>query len=229
MRVLGIESSTSRSGVALVDGRGLLAERVFEHQQGLLVNLAPAIHGLIAEVDGRPPDGIAVSLGPGSFTGLRIGVATAKALAYAWNLPMAGVDTMDALAWTVWDALDERRGVLALVIRCRRGEVFGAVYEMTGVGPAAIRPVVCMRVEEFMSEVRAGGRVPVIAAGDAVALYRDAIEGSLPGVAFAPEEANAPSPFHVARIGRARLSAGEGDDPVMLAPRYHRRTYVGTD
>jgi tRNA threonylcarbamoyladenosine biosynthesis protein TsaB len=229
VRVLGIESSTGRSGVALVDDGGLVAESVFEHEQGLLVRLASAVGALVGAGDRRPVDGIAVSIGPGSFTGLRIGVATAKALSLAWNVPVAPVPTMEALAATARSALKQKETTLALMIRSRRGEVYGAVCPPAGDGSIPPLEVTCQSVEGFLAGLARLNARRLAIAGDAVTLYQDAIRQALPQVAVLPEEANAPSPSDVAGIGWDRLRQGEHANPIELAPLYCRRTYVGTD
>ena len=226
MRVLGIESSSSRSGIALVDGSGVVAEHVFEHEQGLLIGLAPAI----ARVVKQPGDveGIAVSIGPGSFTGLRIGVTTAKALAFAWRIPVAVVSTIDALAMTVAGSIADEDATMALMIRSRRDEVFGAVYAMARVAPTAVVPTRCLPVQEFLDAVAALDADGMIVAGDAVDLYRDRIDEMLAGARYVIPAMNYPSPTAVAWLGRDRLLRGQQVDALALAPEYLRPTYVGT-
>jgi tRNA threonylcarbamoyladenosine biosynthesis protein TsaB len=226
MRVLGIESSSSLSGIALVGGSGVIAEHVFEHNQGLLVGLAPAIATIVKQ----PSDveGIAVSIGPGSFTGLRIGVSTAKALAFVWRVPVAAVSTIDALAVTVAGSAEDQDAVMALMIRSRRDEVFGAVYAMARSAPTAVVPVRCLSVQEFLAAVDALDADRIIVAGDAAELYRDRIEASLSRAELAAPAVNYPSPTAVAWLGRDRLLRGQAEDTLALAPEYHRRTYVGT-
>jgi tRNA threonylcarbamoyladenosine biosynthesis protein TsaB len=229
VRVLGIESSSYRSGVAVVGAEGLIAESTFEHDQGLLVRLAPAIRELVCDGDAGSVDGIAVSGGPGSFTGLRIGVATAKTLAYAWRVPVVCVPTMEALLHTVLAVVDDPGYAVALMIRSRRGEVFGAAYEQGAAGPIALLDARCAAVDDFLSEVARIETPGVVIVGDAADLYRESVVRAMPRAAFVGKDADCPSALQVARIGRERLVRGESDDAVALAPRYYRRTYVDTE
>jgi len=112
---LGIETSTPTASIALMDDENLIAEVLFSGQMNLAEQLAPRIKELLAHEGVRLAglDGIAVSLGPGSFTGLRIGVATAKALAHAVGLPLVGVPTADAVAEAIGWASDKHRRAAA--------------------------------------------------------------------------------------------------------------------
>src|SRR5262245_54221583 len=103
MRILGMETSGEICGVAIVDGEGLVGELRFRHRMQLSERLLPGIEALREQVGISLGDleGIAVSTGPGSFTGLRIGVTTAKTLAWALGVPVAGVGTLHALAAAV--------------------------------------------------------------------------------------------------------------------------------
>jgi tRNA threonylcarbamoyladenosine biosynthesis protein TsaB len=98
-RLLALETSGATAGIALWEG-GVVAEARFEHQRQLSRDLAARVAALLAEADWAPGSlaGVAVSVGPGSFTGLRIGVTTAKSLAYALDLPAVPVSTLAALA-----------------------------------------------------------------------------------------------------------------------------------
>ncbi|HWP35399.1 MAG TPA: tRNA (adenosine(37)-N6)-threonylcarbamoyltransferase complex dimerization subunit type 1 TsaB, partial [Thermodesulfobacteriota bacterium] len=132
MKVLAIESSTPQAAVALVDGERLLAEMRVATRTGQAERLLPAIDRILGDsgVGLRDLEGLAVAMGPGSFTGLRIGLATVKGLAAALGLPVAGVPSLDALAWQVpWPAWP----VVAL-LDARRGELYGARFEPDGRG-----------------------------------------------------------------------------------------------
>lgn len=122
---LGIESSARQGGVALVRGSVVLAELLVPVTADYSEKVLPAVEELLARTGVSPEDigGIGVSVGPGSYTGLRIGSATAMGIARGWNRPAKGVPTLRALAL----AAPEDRPVLACA-RARDGEVFASAY-----------------------------------------------------------------------------------------------------
>ena len=99
MRILGIETATRAASVAVIADGKVLAESVRESPQTFSETLMPQVEEVIKVADAfNKLDAVAVSMGPGSFTGLRIGLATAKALAYAWGIKIIGVPTLWAMA-----------------------------------------------------------------------------------------------------------------------------------
>ncbi len=100
MRILGIETATRAASVAVIFDGKLLAESVRESPQSFSETLMPQVEEVIRAAGAfERLDAVAVSIGPGSFTGLRIGLATAKALAYAWGIKIIGVSTLQAMAY----------------------------------------------------------------------------------------------------------------------------------
>src|SRR5437588_5497338 len=141
--VLGIETSGPRGGVALLTESGC-EERRFDTRRSLGAELAPAIQALLDKAGlgpENPPDLVAVDLGPGSYTGLRVGLAAAKGLAFAWGRPLVGVRLVDALAR---QAPPGKKVVCAL--DAQRGEVWHCVLERGG---GSARLVSEPRISEF--------------------------------------------------------------------------------
>jgi len=150
--VLGTDSATPRAGVGIVKDGRLLARRVTPPDKNHSETLLGAIVDAMKEAGVRFSDiGLmAVGLGPGSFTALRIGVSTMKALSYAHDVPLVGISTLDVLAggllrkWrdfvpdggdsidTPWRRMVEKRAKVAAVIDARRGELYCAVYRLEG-------------------------------------------------------------------------------------------------
>ncbi len=211
MRVLALEASTLAGGVALLDGERLVAEYVLDvsltHSERLLATIDRVLDD--AGWAPRQLDGLAVAVGPGSFTGLRVAVSTVKGLALALSVPVAAVPTLDAMAAAVpFAALP-----VCAVIAARRNEVYASLYrwqagamqrqwEYLALTPAAL--------EERLTE-------PVIVAGDGVALIASPHARPLP----APRRL--PSPACVGILGLERLRAGEVVKAADLAPLYVRR------
>ena len=100
MTILGIETATMTGGVALLDEKRLISEYTLNVRTTHTARLMPALDQILKDssVDKSEIDGVAISMGPGSFTGLRIGLATAKGLALGLDIPLLGVPTLDALA-----------------------------------------------------------------------------------------------------------------------------------
>lgn len=126
MTVIGIDTASRLGGVAVVSDGRLLGAHTLGVEEGHSENLLPCLQGLMHSLGLAADDvqGIAVAIGPGSYTGLRIGVAVAKGLGYAWNVPVRGVSTLLALAW----ALKGADGVICASLDARKGHVFSAMY-----------------------------------------------------------------------------------------------------
>ncbi len=220
MLVLGIEAATPVAAVAVVEGERVLAERLVNNQRTHSVNLLPMIKAVLedAQVTREDLGGIAVSSGPGSFTGLRIGMATAKTLAQVWGLPIVGISTLDALA----HPLTGQGGLICPILNARKDEVYAAVYRTIEgklerlEGPMAVRPGELVRRLEPLE-------LPVTLLGDGVPVYGEFFKKQLgKRVFFAPGSAMWPRGAPVAELGYRRLMAGEGKDPLELVPNYIR-------
>jgi len=198
MRILTIETSTPLEIVAVVEGDRVLAERRTAAGRGHRDELA----GSIAEVLGRSGTpfsdlhAIAVSIGPGRFTGLRVGLATAKGLAVTSGVGVRAVRTLPALAVTA----DVRSGLTCPTLDARRGEVYASLYRPGSAD--ALMEEAAVRPEGLAGRVRAlaaGDRVTFVGTG-AVA-YRGEFEALLGADAlFAPDELSAPAPRALARL-----------------------------
>ena len=116
----------------------------------------------------------AVASGPGSFTGLRIGIAAVKAFAQVTSRPVVGMSSLEALAYRFREVSD----VVAPVIDARRQQIYGGVYRITSNGPEPLRPETVGRVEDWLRTASVPGGVFV---GDGAILYRSAISSALPG------------------------------------------------
>ena len=213
MIVLGIETSSRWSGVALSGEDGPLGEFHLheggrtEHIHLLMVRLLEA-----AGLTPRSIGGVAVSLGPGSFTGLRIGLGAAKGISLATGNPVVGVPLVPLLAEAVlpWE------GETAVWIDAGRGEVFGALYrrgEEVEAGRTA-------PPEDHLRRLAAGETVFV---GTGALRYREKVEGALGGRArYLERRRSLPDASRVARWGRELLLSGAADGIDDLEPLYIR-------
>ena len=210
MRALGIESSGIRGGVALVEDDRTVQARLFDKGMVHGREIAPAIRAL-ADAAGwtlESLDLLAVDLGPGSYTGLRVGLAAAKGLAFALGKPLVGVASLDALA----HGAAGRAKVLCPAMDAKWEQIYGAVY------------VDGLRTTDYLAEKPAAfaERVPKDAYvfGDALdafgQLFRDFQQG--------PRELWDPRPESVARLGLRLHAEGVRHDAAALVPLYLRPT-----
>ena len=214
MTLLGFDTSTSAASACVVrsDGESFEVAPPPDRLQGPPAHaseLMPAVADVMARagVGWWDLDAIAVGVGPGAFTGLRIGIATARALAAANGLPLRPVSSLAALAAGIEPPLR-----LAL-IDARRGEVFGALYE----GDERLWPPFVTPPEELARRLRDEGFTP-LAAGDGSVRFRQVLEEA--GVPVAPDDSEA----HVVRgLHVCRLGAGvPGKPPEAVLPNYLR-------
>jgi len=205
MIVLGIDTATPATAVALLRADGSIDEALGEvpagarplHAQLLLATAAALLER--AGLDWRQIERLAVGVGPGGYTGLRIGLATARGIAQASGAELVGVGTLRALAEPVVGR------AAAAVLDARRGEAFVAVHRD---GEQLLAPRTC-RPEEIAGLALAGGR-DTLAVGDGAQRYRELIEGGGVAVAPAASELN-----HVSAGAICRLAAAGSVGPAI--------------
>jgi len=230
--VLGIESSGNTGGVALVDagpaGSRFLGDVRLNLAGSHTERLLPAAERLLrdTETDLSGIGGITVSLGPGSFTGLRAGLGLGKGWAYARGIDLVGVPTLDVLA------AESEGGPWVLALSdARRGEVFWALYRRSRRGIDESRRTRLGVPEDMAIACRVavgdgGGGVCVVAGGGGAVegdWFRPALAAlEAEGVRPASIEWISPEPRTLARLGAERLVSGVKDDPMHLEPLYVR-------
>jgi tRNA threonylcarbamoyladenosine biosynthesis protein TsaB len=210
--LLAVETATAAPSVALWRGDALIGERAAEPGRAAAETLLPAIDALLAGagIALAAVEGFAVSIGPGSFTGLRIGVATAKGLAFGTPRRVAAVSTLAAIAGHA-----RGPGPVLAVLDARRGEVYAAGFA-SGV-PADWLPEGVIAIDELAARLPPGTRV----VGDAVPLCAQALRGA--EVELRPPPYPETTARHVARLAAEKWSRGEAIAAADLAPRYLRR------
>lgn len=173
MKILSIDSSGLVASVAIVSEDTLLAEYTVNHKkthsQTLLSMLDEVVR--MIELDLNQIDAIAVAKGPGSFTGLRIGSATAKGLGMALHKPLIGVPTVDALAYNLFGS----SFVICPLMDARRNQVYTGLYEFVRSNFRIIEQQQAIEVTAIVNKVNQVGR-PVIYLGDGVDSYRSQLE-----------------------------------------------------
>lgn len=224
MKILSFDTSSPACAIAVVDGDGagadVLSEITVWAPREHLARLIPQIDAALREAQTAKEDvqAIAVGIGPGSYTGLRIGVTVARTLAQALNISIVGIPSLDAMARRFM----EFDGFVCPVIDAKRGEVYAAVYE-TGNGffrrKSDFRP---LSPEALLYELVAlGARVLMV--GDGIYAYRDIFESHLgTRISFAPRDYWWPRASDLAVIALKRLARGQSDDLFSLVPIYAR-------
>lgn len=210
MKLLALETSTLAGGAALVDGDRLVGEYTLNIRVTHSERVMAAVDRLLADAGWRPSDleGLAVSIGPGSFTGLRIGISTAKGLAMALGLAVAPVPTLDALAAALpWAALP-----VCPVLDARKGEVYASLYRWDGAGMRREWDYLALAPAELAARLSE----PVILLGDGAPSVRS------PFARQVPLARRLPSAACVAELGHELLARGAGQPPAGLAPLYLR-------
>lgn len=217
MNILALDTASPAAALALARGDGAefaaVTDPATRHGRGLI----PALAGLLrqAGLHADSIDAVAVGLGPGSFTGLRIGLAAAKTLAYARACPLAGLDSLEVLAWGApADALH-----LAVVADAQRGDVFAADFarQRPGSRPDRAAPT---RLEPLTTWLAALPHDALVIAAEPLR----ARHPWPPHLRLAPPEASRPSGPALLALARSALAAGRRDDPWTLEPAYFRRS-----
>lgn len=210
MRVLAVETSSRAGGVALLDGERLVAEYLLDVSVTHSERLMSAVDRVLADARWTARDlaGLAVAVGPGSFTGLRIAVSTVKGLALALDLPIAAVPTLDAMAAALpWAALP-----VCPVLDARKGEVYASLYRWDGQAMRREWDYLALTPAALAARLRE----PVLVVGDGAPAVQS------PHARTVPPPPRLPSPACVGALGIARLRGGEMVTPTALAPLYLR-------
>lgn len=220
MPILALDTATLVSSVALATRETLVAELTLQTRKTHSEQLMPHIEQLLvlAETPKEDIEAVAVSIGPGSFTGLRIGLATAKALAYALQIPLIGVPTLEALAF----GCPVSGAVLAPTMDAQKGNIYFALYRWQTAGLQQIAPARVIDHRAALAELAVFAE-PVIVLGEAVGLYREAID-EVEGVAAAKPHVVMPRAASVAMLGWQLLDNGVRHDVMTLEPLYIRRS-----
>ena len=217
MIVLGIETATYTGSVALVDERHQFALYELGIRRTHSERLLKAIQCILEDTAFtlRDIQGIAVSIGPGSFTGIRIGLSTAKGLCFANNLPLAAVCTLDAMA----SRFPFSRVPVCPMLDARKKEVYTALYDMKTEQPVPVLNPRVIGPDEFLEDISE----PTLFLGNGALLYQERIVRKLgDGALFPPVHLSQPSSAAVARLGLGMLQKGEQANLYEIEPIYLR-------
>ncbi|WP_295629828.1 tRNA (adenosine(37)-N6)-threonylcarbamoyltransferase complex dimerization subunit type 1 TsaB [uncultured Intestinimonas sp.] len=219
MKILALESSAVAASVAVSEDGALIAQ---SYQRSGLTHsrtLLPMCRDLLENcgLTLGEMDVVAVAAGPGSFTGLRIGVATAKGLAWPGDKPCAGVSTLEAMAWP----LAHLEGDLCAVMDARRQQVYNARFQAEGGRLLRLCPDRAISIDELAAELLSREKTQILVGDGAELCYNELTKRGLP-VRLAPPHLRWQSAWGVARAAEELARTGGLVTAAELAPVYHR-------
>lgn len=220
MKILALDSSGLVASAAVTEDDTLLAEYTIcykkTHSQTLLPMLDEIRKNI--ELDMSSIDAIAISAGPGSFTGLRIGSATAKGLGLALDKPLIAVPTLEAMAYNLYDT----PGVICPIMDARRRQVYTGIYRFVDHELATIREQQAKGIEELIEEINALGESAVFL-GDGIPVFKEQIlSGCKVPVSFAPVHLNKQKAGAVAALAARYYKEGKIQTAAEHRPEYLR-------
>ena len=219
MLILAFETSAKAGSVALLDEKKLLGESYqntgLTHSQTLLAMGEDLLKS--CGYSAQDVTAVAVAAGPGSFTGVRIGVAAAKGFAWARELPCCGVSTLEAMAlnFGAWD------GYVCPVMDARRSQVYNAIFEAKQGTLERIREDRAISLEELGEELK-NLEKPIFLVGDGSVLCYNTLLEKVPGLVCPQEHRMHQRAAGVALVAKAMLERGESCDGAALQPNYLR-------
>lgn len=224
MKILAIETSTYSGSIAIVGEDSVLGEYYFNIGPAHTEKLVPSIQWLLSELNMVKSDltGVAVSLGPGSFTSLRVGLSTAKGICYSLGIPLIGVSSLKALAMNVPFAPYN----ICPVIDARKGEVFTALFRSNNGELERVTEDIVISPQGLLEIIQDN----TIFIGDGSLLYKDFLEDNLSdGIMFSPTNLNSPKASNLAlsEIGKFKQGWDSKDinnEVMNIAPHYLRKS-----
>lgn len=220
MKILGLDSSGLVASVAVVEDDNLLGEYTVNYKKTHSQTLLPMLHevaGMI-ELDLNTIDAIAIAGGPGSFTGLRIGSATAKGLGLALDKPIVNVPTVDALAYNLVGHQD----MICPLMDARRNQTYTGLYRFRQNELCILREQCAVGIDEIVADINTRGEA-VVFLGDGVPVFKDYIAENLTvPYSFAPAHMNKQRAGAVAALGCCYMTEGRYETAEAHKPDYLR-------
>ena len=230
-KVLALDSSGLVASVAVVEGDGynsnLLAEYTVNYKKTHSQTLLPMLDAIVkmTELDLKTIDAIAVAAGPGSFTGLRIGSATAKGLGLALEKPLVAIPTVDALAYNLYGT----EGLICPLMDARRNQVYTGIYAFESGNMKVLEPQMAVDIEVIAEKLCRYGR-NVVFLGDGVPVFRQKLESGLlkqltaagNQFAFAPAHVNKQRAGAVGTLALQYIREGRTETADEHQPEYLR-------
>lgn len=220
MKILGLDSSGLVASVAVVEDDNLLAEYTVNYKKTHSQTLLPMLDEIVKmiDLDLGTIDAIAIAGGPGSFTGLRIGSATAKGLGLALKKPLIQIPTVDGIAYNLYGSRD----MVCPLMDARRNQTYTGLYEFTEKGMEILKPQCAVGIDEILKEINKRG-CAVVFLGDGVPVFRPFIEKNCQvPYSFAPAHVNKQRAASVASLALIYYQEGNIKTAAEHSPDYLR-------
>lgn len=220
MKILGLDSSGIVASVAVVEDDVLIAEYTVNYKKTHSQTLLPMLDEIakMTELDLDSLDAVAVAAGPGSFTGLRIGSATAKGLGLALKKPLVAVPTVEGLAYNLYDT----PGLICPIMDARRKQVYTGIYCFKEHCLDTLEGQMAIPMEELIQKLNAYGQ-HVTFLGDGVPVFKEMIEEKLTvPCTFAPAHVNKQRAAAIAVLGMVYYKEGKTESAAEHNPDYLR-------
>lgn len=220
MRILSIDSATESASCAVLDDKKLLGEMSFNDKKQHSVILMPMVDNLLKslQLTINDIDGYVVSKGPGSFTGLRIGMSMIKGLSQGTNKPFISVSSLDALAYN----MAYTGGIICPILDALRDNVYTAFYSFKNDNLTKLTDYMAIHIDELVEMLKQYD-CPITFLGDAAYKFEDRLKSSLDNTHFAPKHLNIVKASSLGELGFNLLLAGKRDELFSTAPIYLRK------
>ena len=222
MKLLALDSSGLVASVAILDGETLVAEYTLNYKKTHSQTLLPMLDEIvkITQTELSEMDAIAVAAGPGSFTGLRIGAATAKGLGLALDKPIIPVPTVDGLAYQLFGT----SMIICPMMDARRKQVYTGFYRFEGSEMKVLKEQCAQSVEDTLTQLKEYNE-PVVFLGDGVPVYKEEILEKMGDLAiFAPAHANRQRAAAVGTLAQVYFAQGIYESADEFVPEYLRKS-----
>ncbi|MBE7026870.1 MAG: tRNA (adenosine(37)-N6)-threonylcarbamoyltransferase complex dimerization subunit type 1 TsaB [Ruminococcaceae bacterium] len=222
MKILALDASSGVASAALVCDDILVGEYTINHKKTHSQTLMPMISSLLEDCESKLSeiDAFAISVGPGSFTGLRIGIATAKGLAHASGKPIVGVSTLEAMAYNLPFCKD----LIVPIMDARRDQVYGGAYHWEDDGLCTVCEPCAVSIDEILDIVKRENKKAVFI-GDGILRFKEQIECELGDMCeFAFANSNMQRASSVAVLAKKKIEAGEAVSCEKITPVYLRKS-----
>jgi tRNA threonylcarbamoyladenosine biosynthesis protein TsaB len=219
MKILSLDSATECATVAIIDNDKILGETIVNYKKQHSVIMMPMIDNLLksCSLSVSDIDGFVVSSGPGSFTGLRIGMSTIKGLVQATKKPFVTINSLDGLANNLFNT----QGIICPIIDALRGNVYTNFYRFKNNSLVALNEPQLLSMEEVIKKC-SDFNESITFIGDGTLKFKDNILNSLTKAFIAPSHLNVTKASSIGYLGYLRLVNSEGDNVLNSSPLYLR-------